>query len=376
MGRALLLFAWTVVACASARERADLGVYEPADASPSGPVVDAARDGDVAAPGDAGEPVDGAEGTDGELPAVDADASGERDAAPSFAACIYPGCLGAEEAEDWNLYCFDLEARSVGGSINPYVVTQSGDQYVTFTVRKPNTDARYVRSIKPIVGAPSVLHDMRLYQHRGSLPEGTATGVARGSDLQLLFSWAPGVSDLELETAVAMPIQSDGWLTLEVHYVYAREATLPAVIEDRSGMRVCVTSSPTKYPVSFARLGSERFEGMHAEGTCAPSATQPIQLLAVRARMNAAGRRAKLVLLRSTGQRETLYDEAFAFSEESLRPLPPTLLAPGDELLSTCDYQQNVRFGAEAREEVCELHVLHAPAGALVSAGATDSCLQ
>jgi hypothetical protein len=363
-------------ACAPASEIAELGVYNrsemgaPAqDAAVAEDAFVATEDAGTAGAPDAGPPAFG------QSPSADRDAASTSAPVADTQPCKTPGCTGGVPTDTDQQVCFSVRAHDPADVNAQYQPGSGSEEYVTVTVRNPEPSARYVRTLLPVIDNGAVLHDMRIYQHHGSLPEGVAVGRAPLRDLSFLFAWWPGSSGLRFEDGVGIPIDSASWLTLEIHYVLNAGSGRPANSKDRSGMKICTTSAPLAFPVSFSRLGSEKFAGMHLEGTCTPTATSPIQILAVLPSPIEDSLSALLYLERSAGARETLYKAPSARAVEELVPtsLPVPVLARGDSLGWSCAYADTPATG---EERGCGLQVLHWPAGTLVSDGATASCLK
>jgi hypothetical protein len=267
--------------------------------------------------------------------------------------------------------CFEIVAHSSDSTQAPYDVRGAGDGFVTFTMRSPLPNARTIVSVEPIIGNAIVLHDMHLYQHAGSLPEGVAHGKARG--LGYLHDWWPGLRQQVPDGGVV--IEPNAFFTLEVRYVASGTT---GAITDRSGLRVCTTQEPAVGTWAYTRLGSESFSGTSAQGACRPNLDAPTQVLGVRVGMNSHGKSAALAIHRSTGEEVSLYDQPYAFDDEKLDYLwigSPSL-NPGDSLVSTCRYAESVQSGPDADDEFCDIHVLHRVDARLSSGGAAGTCLQ
>lgn len=339
-----LLFLGLSAGCLLQTDPAELGVYHGSDASSSG---------DAAPAEDAGSPTEA-----GPEPSSDAGSS---------APCVPPDEPVTPEPSS----CFDILARSSDSAQAPYNVSTEGDGFVTFTVRNPLSNARTILSIEPIISNAIVLHDMHLYQHAGSLPEGVAHGKARG--LGYLHDWWPGLRQEAPDGGLA--IQPNAFFTLEVRYVTTGATGGP--FTDRSGLRVCTTQELPASAWAYTRLGSETFTGASAQGTCRPNHDVPFHILGVRASMNSHGKSAKLAIHRSTGEDFTLYDQPYSFDDEKLDYLSiaAPLLEPGDSLITTCEYTESVQSGPGANDEFCDVHVLHLFTDVL-SSGAVGTCLQ
>jgi hypothetical protein len=180
---------------------------------------------------------------------------------------------------------------------------------------------------------------------------------------------------LALEEGIGLPFDSEALITVELHYVTGPEG--PPLASDRSGARVCMSSRELPFSVAYSRLGRELGNGTTVTGTCTPTATRPLEIWALRPRLNQLGTSAELVLRRASGDEQVLFGDQVNFNDDELHPLPRIVVNAGDSLRSTCHYlSPRPDLGLDPEDPVCEFHVLHWPAGTLVSGGASDTCLE
>jgi hypothetical protein len=290
--------------------------------------------------------------------------------------CVPHGCLATSDISTKvpGLECISLQAHAAGDTNAPYGVPVLPEQYVKFTARMPWSGTRYLRSVTPIIEAAAVLHDMRLYEHQGALPEGVAENVDTPRELHWLMSWWPGTQDLTLDPAVGIPLESGAWFTLEAHYNHV--ISDGRQFSDRSGFEVCTTAEAPDYLVSFSRLGTETIAGTTAEGVCRAENEMRSYVLAVQPALNLYGTRVELTR-QSAWSVSATYDAPFAFSDSRIEAVAD-YVDPGDTLTTRCTYSRAVTFGPGIYDGVCDLYVLHWPARSLVSGGDVqrDSCLR
>jgi hypothetical protein len=177
-----------------------------------------------------------------------------------------------------------------------------------------------------------------------------------------------------------MPRGANAFVALEIHY---DNTAVNANAMDASGVEFCVTKKLRANTASVHWLGATSITlpprvSTDIVNTCDPLSTQPSNLVAIQPWMNRYGTRAKLVLNRVGGARETLHDQPFLGSSQATYPLTAIVTA-GDTLTTTCTYNNTatttVRYGDSMADENCYNLVTAWPAGSLSGLGQTNRCI-
>ena len=222
-----------------------------------------------------------------------------------------------------------------------------------------------------------MLHHWLLYYSTDStLSPGThqsCTGIHPNDTL--LGGWAPGGETYTLPDDVGLEVASDAnaRFILEIHYNNVARYSDAA---DRSGVRVCATSTPQENAAAVHWLGTENIillPGESSSGsTCNPTATEPVTILSVTPHMHELGTHSSMIINRADGTQETLLDKPFDFNTQ-VSYSTPTKLMPGDTLTSTCTWNNTTggltTFGEGTSDEMCYLFTVAYPIGALDTGG-------
>lgn len=206
-----------------------------------------------------------------------------------------------------------------------------------------------------------------------------ATGCRNG---RLLQAWAPGSTETELPANVGlqMPRGANSFVALEIHYDNTANNTNAM---DASGVEFCVTKKLRQNTAAVHWLGATNITlpprvSTDVTNTCDPLSTQPSNLVAVQPWMNRYGSRARLVVNRVGGMRETLHDQPFLGSSQATYPLT-AIVNNGDTLTSTCTFNNTssttVRYGDTMNDENCYNLVTAWPAGSLSGLGQINRCI-
>jgi len=259
----------------------------------------------------------------------------------------------------------------------------SKDFYQCFLFKAPwgATTVQALR-FRPVIDDTRVVARYALYgldSSNGSDGQITSGPCANGV---LVQGWGPGGTETELpaDVGLRMPKGSSAYLALEVHYDNSANNSSAM---DASGVEFCVTKTLRKNTASVHWLGSTNFSiAAHAQAdvsnTCDPTATQPIQLVAIQPQMNRLGVKARLVLNKAGGMTETLHEGRFGIADQKTYSTK-AVVNGGDTLVTTCSYNNNssaaVGFGNAMTDENCYNFVTAYPAGALSSFLLTDRCI-
>ena len=310
-------------------------------------------------------------------PAQDAQVGTSDSAPPLGPSQVLPSCLPDNCVTNARLsvpgeHCYEVNAHAPGDASAPYRVAMAPEIYVNFTTRVPGDGAQYLRSFGVLIVAGQVLHDMRLYTHSDPSPADVHASPTPTlpPGARLISSWGPGLDTVSLHPELGIALAPGAWYTLQAHYsnsITGRE------LDDKSGFRVCTTSTPPAHLVSFSKLGAD-VAGITARGQCTPQHDGEIFLLAGLPRMNVLGQRISLSVRRAGGEDQRLFDRVFAFDEQSPTLLNGARTQPGDTLTTECRYREQAQGGPGIRDELCDLYVLHWPARALRSGSDGELC--
>jgi hypothetical protein len=291
--------------------------------------------------------------------------------------------------------CFELRAHGAQASDDetPFMVAPR-QFYQDFFFTTPYDRKVTALTFTPLIDNAQVIHHWLLYakgasnEADGSYAEGS--GSHTGDD-ELVIGWAPGGAATRLPPGVGLQLPEPGKVfQLEVHYFNS----LGEPVEDRSGVRVCVTSEPLENIASATTLGAELLlipagSTRTFTGTCTPgfdggNATTDIHVLFSSPHMHKTGTHMKTVIHRVDGSEEILIDKPFVFTEQAAYPTP-TLIHPGDTLTTECTFVNQgssfVTYGPNTDQEMCynfiyayPANLLANPGGSLV--GSANTCLR
>ena len=256
-------------------------------------------------------------------------------------------------------------------------------------------------SFKTLHDQTKVLHHWLMYKTRGSEADGAISagiGSHVGSGVELIAGWAVGGNEIKLPEGIAAAIPPPGGkLMIEWHY-YNPD---PAMVEDQSGVEICVVPTSKIEPSKVAsivwvgneNLGAASLAGVIGVGgmppgkeskvqdTCTPRFTglpagQPVRIFEFVPHMHQLGRHMRTWVARKDGTVQKVFDEAFEFAHQiSYTQKPMIELFPGDKLVNGCtffnDTKAAVGFGPSSDQEMCYQFTYAYPAGC-----APERCLQ
>ncbi len=266
-----------------------------------------------------------------------------------------PGELPCEPTHE-----FTAHAPAGGG----FSVPVTDDAYMCFTYKSPFPAGAQITAYAPIVDDERVLHHWILYKTPTPQTDGGVGPCQMPFDAQFVAGWAPGgdvaimPDDVGLETA-----GPDEWLILQVHYNNVAGHT-DAV--DGSGVKMCITNTPRPNLAGVLWLGSVLIaippgaSDHPVTGRCDTSTwSEPFNVMSTSPHMHQLGRGFRTVINRAAGGTEILTDvPQFSFADQKDYPNdPPVVIQPGDELVSTCFFDNpggsTVYFGEGTSDEMC-----------------------
>jgi hypothetical protein len=278
------------------------------------------------------------------------------------------GATALAGLRDEDLTCYPLLAHS-GDRKTPYKVGAAKDTYVAFTFAAPWQETSYAVLFRPVIDNSMAVHHWLLYQDNtaGTPGGGVVEILGVHPDSQLIAAWTPGTDPLDFRRTgldVGLELPHDTTYTLEFHY----NSSDPGAV-DRSGVEVCTHRRKPAHAAGYSWLGSENylFPSTSWTGTCRPTATEPIHILAIVPHMHYKGRHMKATLNRADGSHEVFHDRDFDFYYESMYPVDVTL-QPGDSVTTECTYSEPMIYGPGVDAEMCYMFTVAYPRGALVSA--------
>lgn len=144
--------------------------------------------------------------------------------------------------------CHRFVAHAASDANAPYAVAAGAQQNVRFTFRAPWQGTTFIRSIKPIVDNPKVLHNWQLYADTYPAQEGVVIDDGQSQyPGSLVYGWTPGSTPLQLGSNMGIPVQDDVSYTLRTRYSNLNGGAGL----DASGIEVCVSSQPVIFGVSL-----------------------------------------------------------------------------------------------------------------------------
>ena len=260
--------------------------------------------------------------------------------------------------------CYYIVARDSSG--NKFTVPTTPDYYHEFNYSPPwGATKVHMISWRPLIDNKAVLHHWLLYNTPTAVVDKTdqdSNGAHPGA--QLTAGWAPGGRGFVMPPDVGEDVSGPGF-TIENHYNNTTGAPSP----DGSGIRICVTTNIRPIEAGIHWLGTELIllpAGGDAVGTCVPSATGPVTILASIPHMHLQGRHMKSIINRKDGTKDTLFDKPFDFNTQ-IGYDTPAVVQPGDTLTTTCTYGGAAIYGEGTKNEMCYAFVLAYPNGGLSS---------
>lgn len=292
-------------------------------------------------------------------------------------------------------FCFNVLAHNaqtpLAGDPTPFQVAAS-EFYHEFDQKVPYTKPMVALSTKPIINNAKVLHHWLLFHTVSDTGNDGAHTNEIGLQIgkELVSGWAPGGNPPVLPPGVGMEVaKPGGFLAIEFHYFN----NTGAVAQDRSGVRMCMTSQIPANVATVTWLGTENINipansmGT-ATGTCTPAGgkqTADIHLIFVSPHMHQAGTHMKTVINRKGGGQEVVVDKPFSFTDQ--REYEATnVVHPGDTLTTTCTWQNKtaapIGFGTSTTAEMCydfafayPAHAMPNPQGGGIE-GSSNMCLR
>jgi hypothetical protein len=299
------------------------------------------------------------------------------------------GSAGTGGTGGGGVECFELRAHNgqTPGDTTPFQVglgpwpTSPGQFYENFIFKTPYNKKVTALKLEPVIDNGPIVHHWLLFQVRNgqeALVDGshsTILGTHPGSELVAI--WAPGGDTIDMPPGVGLEMpEAGGKFELEIHYNNP-DGTMK---QDRSGVRLCVTSDPIENVATITWLGTENISVPQrspgtAIGTCRPLNPGGGDITVLRSipHMHKAGVQLKTVINRAGGAgSEILIDKPFRF-EEQRSYLTPAVVRPGDTLTTTCSYNNTtagpLAFGTVSEQEMCYNFVFAYPARALHNPG-------
>ncbi len=307
-----------------------------------------------------------------------------------------PGTAPIGPDEPTAEYCFNIVGHGKANTPlaqdpTPFTVANS-EFYHEFDYKVPYTKTMVALSTKPIIDNNKVLHHWLLFHIQSDTGTDGASMDEIGLQIgkEMITGWAPGGDPLVMPPGVGLEMPKvGGFLTLETHYFN----NTGAAAQDRSGVRICMTS---KIPPNVATLTWLGTEGISIpanvmatdSGTCTPGGgnqTGDIHILQTTPHMHKLGSHMKTVINRKGGGTETVVDNAFSFNDQRAYPVT-NIVHPGDTLTTTCTWTNNtpqtVGFGTSTTAEMCYNFIIAYPAHSMPNPlgggieGSSNMCLR
>jgi hypothetical protein len=263
---------------------------------------------------------------------------------------------------DPDIKCYQFKAFAKSGDVKaPYAVPTTPDLYVAFTVMPEFQGTQYIKSMKTIIDNGAVLHHWLFFKQAGAQAKSVVeNAIGAHPDGEMLAGWAPGGDDMYFDPDVGMQISGGVAYQLEMHYNNKTGKAAP----DASGVEVCVTPNKPEHVAAVSWLGTDNISQLESSGTCTPTNTQPVHLIAGNPHMHVKGKHMKVVLTRANGTEEVIHDQPFDFNYQRQYILD-VIINPGDRIKTTCQYTAPSKFGKGTNDEMCYFFSTHWPAGAL-----------
>jgi hypothetical protein len=280
---------------------------------------------------------------------------------------------------DPDLKCYEFRTHAPGDKTKPFSVSTTPDMYTNFTFMPPWQGVAYARSFRVLKGNLSVIHHWLFYKNSGPGPDGDISpSIGAHPSGELVHGWAPGGSDLYLDSDVGLEMPGTVSYVLETHHNNLTNGPM----DDVAGIEVCVTPKAPKNVASLSWLGTDTINGTTASGVCKPTSQQPIQIIGVQPHMHLKGQHMSAEITRAGGVKEMLHDQPFDFQNQHSYNVRTTLM-PGDSIKTTCQYSEPARFGEGTMDEMCYAFTLYYPKLSLTNGNpiatlihGSNTCLQ
>jgi hypothetical protein len=237
-----------------------------------------------------------------------------------------------------------------------------------FTYKSPFAAGAQGIANGPVIDDDRVVHHWILYSTSTPQVDGGAGPCNMPLDATFVTGWAPGGDASVMPPEVGMELAGpDQWLILQVHYNNVAGYTDAL---DQSGVAICTAETPRPNVAGILWLGSAYIgippgaTGYDVTGVCSASETSnwtsPVHVMASSPHMHERGRNFRTTIHRGgpNGPVDILIDKPFDFNSQDAYPNdPPIVINPGDELVSTCTYDNpgssTVYFGEGTSDEMC-----------------------
>jgi hypothetical protein len=189
-----------------------------------------------------------------------------------------------------------------------------------------------IAAIYPEIVTAQATHHMVLYRApAGALPSGECPADdAKGAPI---YSWAPGVSGLELPPDVGLGLGT-GQFTVEVHYVNLSPRPLAV-----SGGFCAILTPSRPYEATLTRLGKKPVTVPPGGGTsasfCSPKAVDGARIVSATMDLGSLGLNGRAIVERRSGGFEVVIDQPI---NDTLSPtlLTSLQLDAGDSIYTSC----------------------------------------
>ena len=259
-------------------------------------------------------------------------------------------------------------AHANGSGTDPFHVPLVDNLYECFTFASPLAAETQITAWAPIVDDERVLHHWILYKTSQQQPDGGVGPCNMPGDASFVAGWAPGGTNFIMPDDVGLEFGGpDDYYILQLHYnnTGGYDDAL-----DNSGVAFC-TSEPRPNTAGIIWLGTTGISipadavGHEETGVCPSSATGllpfNLNIIASFPHMHELGRQLETTVYRggAGGPAETLVNaDPFSFDNQVMYPHDPHfVLEPGDELVTTCTYDNTygtpVSFGEDTEDEMC-----------------------
>ncbi|MDH5674367.1 MAG: hypothetical protein OEZ06_19735 [Myxococcales bacterium] len=302
--------------------------------------------------------------------------------------CKKPGAFDALTAMAGET-CYEFDVHAPGGP-GPFTVP-TGESYHEWYYAVPwapgDVWTRYGADFDNL----QVLHHFLIFTSSANAQPGSVSqdvlGTTLGTNATLIGGWAVGGCTTTLPADVGGELPSSPLIMVQWHMYNNTGAPAP----DNSKVQMCtVPASARPNTAGITFLGTENFNSIFGMGpgvnhfttNCKNNSGAPITVIGFNPHMHLLGINMKTDLQGAGGTR-TIFDMPFQFDYQVSYDIPPTVVQPGDTLITTCSFNNdtgsNVAFGESTTTEMCYQFALSYPAGALNNGaasliGATNTC--
>ena len=251
---------------------------------------------------------------------------------------------------------YSILAHDPADKTKPYTIAGNSEEHPQINFDAPwGDDDVQLLATRPVTQNPDLIHHWILWD-----------ALERAN----LTFWAPGAGGdvLPPDVGLYMP-KGPSSLGLDMHY-FNKNSAEP--VQDQSGVELCITRKfRPKTAAIYGLRGNATVPAMQRVENAVPctatTTNGDVHFLGITPHMHRLGVHARLDLKRGTEPMQVIYDGAYNFEEQTLKPLNDVLVKNGDILTTTCTYEndtnRDIVWGDATEDEMCFNWMRYYPRG-------------